>query len=79
MNMDKFTVKMQEAVQSAHELAMNSGHQEINAGHVLLALLKQGEGVARPLFEKLGVSADTLADLGINPESSCYHGAGCDD
>ncbi len=61
MNPNQFTNKLQEALQSGQSIAGEFNHQELKAGHVLLALLAQTDGIARPLFEKMGVSADTAS------------------
>src|SRR4051794_10955363 len=60
MRIDRFTQKMQEALQAAQELASRGQQPEVGDEHFLLALLDQSEGVARPLLEKLGVSVDAL-------------------
>ena len=60
MRIDRYTQKMQEALQSAQDFAAKSQSPEIGNEHFLLALLEQGEGVTRPLLEKIGVSADAL-------------------
>jgi ATP-dependent Clp protease ATP-binding subunit ClpB len=60
MRPDKFTQKMQEALQAAQDVASQFSQQEISDEHFLLALLDQTDGVARPLLEKMGV---TVADL----------------
>src|SRR5438270_8009571 len=60
MRQDKFTQKMQEALQASQTVASEFGHQEITNEHFLTALLDQSEGVTRPLLEKLGVN---VADL----------------
>ena len=62
MRMDKFTQKMQEALQAAQDLASQSNHQEITNEHFLSALLDQADGIARPLLEKIGVNANQLRD-----------------
>jgi ATP-dependent Clp protease ATP-binding subunit ClpB len=54
MRLDKFTIKAQEAVQAAHELAGSRGHQELTPEHVLYALLDQADGVSAALLRKLG-------------------------
>ena len=54
--LDKLTIKAQEALQAAQELAARSGQQQIEPLHLLGALVAQGEGVVSPLLEKLGVS-----------------------
>jgi len=64
MRLDKFTVKAQEALQQAHAVASELGHQEIGAEHVLLALLDQADGIVSPLLQKLGAAPETVrADL----------------
>ena len=60
MRIDRFTQKMQEALQSAQDFAAQWQSPEIGNEHFLIALLDQGEGVTRPLLEKIGVSADAL-------------------
>ena len=60
MRIDRFTSKMQEALQEAQDLASKSEHSQIDNEHFLLALLSQGEGIARPLLDKLGVSVSSL-------------------
>jgi len=55
MRIDRFTQKMQEALQAAQDLASQMGHSEVDNEHFLVALLDQHEGVARPLFDKLNV------------------------
>ena len=62
MRFDRFTQKMQEAVQAAQDLASKAGHSEIDNEHFLLALLEQSEGLAAPLFDKLGVAPRGIAD-----------------
>jgi len=54
MRPDKFTQKMQEALQASQMVASQFSQQEISNEHFLLALLDQSEGVTRPLLEKLG-------------------------
>ena len=60
MRIDRYTQKMQEALQSAQDFATQWQSPEIGNEHFLLALLDQVEGVTRPLLEKIGVSADAL-------------------
>jgi ATP-dependent Clp protease ATP-binding subunit ClpB len=60
MRIDKFTQKMQEAVQASQDLASSFNQQEITNEHFLLALLDQAEGVTTPLLEKMGVPANEL-------------------
>ncbi|MFL6518901.1 MAG: ATP-dependent chaperone ClpB [Chthoniobacterales bacterium] len=60
MRPDKFTQKMQEALQASQEVASQFNQQEISNEHFLLALLDQSEGVTRPLLEKMGVNVSNL-------------------
>ena len=60
MNFDKFTVKMQNAIEEAVKTAESAGHSEVAPAHMILALLEQKDGVLRPLFEKLGVSLESV-------------------
>ncbi len=62
MRIDKFTQKMQEAVQASQDIASQLNQQEITNEHFLLALLDQTEGVTTPLLEKMGVSATDLGN-----------------
>ena len=56
MRPEQLTIKAQEAVGSAQNLAIDHGHQELQPEHILMALLKQDGGVAGPLLERAGVS-----------------------
>jgi ATP-dependent Clp protease ATP-binding subunit ClpB len=60
MRPDKFTQKMQEALQASQTVASEFGHQEITNEHFLIALLDQTDGVTRPLLEKMGVPTADL-------------------
>jgi ATP-dependent Clp protease ATP-binding subunit ClpB len=60
MRIDRYTQKMQEALQAAQDLASQSNHPEITNEHFLCALLDQGEGITRPLLEKIGANVDQL-------------------
>src|SRR5262249_7153430 len=60
MRIDRFTQKMQEALQAAQDLASQYNHQEIGNEHFLLALLQQADGIARPLLSQLEVPVDQL-------------------
>jgi ATP-dependent Clp protease ATP-binding subunit ClpB len=62
MRIDKFTQKMQEALQASQDVASQFNQQEITNEHFLLALLDQSEGITRPLLEKMGASPDELGD-----------------
>src|SRR3954465_14301667 len=75
MRVDRFTQKMQEALQTAQDSASQEGHSEITNEHFLLALLSQTDGVVPPLLEKMGVpvarlTEDLRADLNSRPRVS---------
>ena len=56
MRLDKFTLRAQEAIQSAIELAERNNHQQVEPEHLLVAMLEQEEGIVRPLIGKLGAN-----------------------
>jgi ATP-dependent Clp protease ATP-binding subunit ClpB len=61
---DKFTVKAQEAVQRASELASEHGNPEVLPMHLLTALLEDKEGIVAPIMEKIGIGPQSvLSDL----------------
>jgi ATP-dependent Clp protease ATP-binding subunit ClpB len=61
---DKFTVKAQEAVQRANELASEHGNPELAPLHLLAALVEDGEGIVAPVLEKIGIGPQAvLSDL----------------
>ena len=62
MRIDRFTQKMQEGLQAAQDIASKLGHSEIDNEHFLLALLEQSDGIARPLFDKLGLQSRGLEE-----------------
>jgi ATP-dependent Clp protease ATP-binding subunit ClpB len=72
---DKLTLKAQEAVQRAQELAADRGNPQIEPMHLLAALLDESEGVVRPLFDAIGVNVQQMrrmieAELSRMPKSS---------
>ncbi len=61
---DKFTVKAQEAVQRANELASEHGNPELAPLHLLAALVEDREGIVAPVLEKIGIGPQAvLSDL----------------
>src|SRR5687767_10266066 len=60
---DKFTLKAQEAVQRAQELAADAGNPQIDPLHLLAALLAEEEGVVRPILDKIGVNRSQLNSI----------------
>jgi ATP-dependent Clp protease ATP-binding subunit ClpB len=61
MQLDKLTIKAQEALQAAQGITQRFSHPEIDGEHLLLALLEQREGLVHPLLQKLGVAPNALA------------------
>src|ERR1019366_5299648 len=57
---DKFTVKAQEAVQRANELASEHGNPELQPLHLLAALLEDKEGIVPPVLEKIGIGPQAV-------------------
>jgi ATP-dependent Clp protease ATP-binding subunit ClpB len=57
MRMDKLTTKFQQALADAQSLAVGRDNQYIEPVHLMVALLDQQGGTARPLLEKAGVNA----------------------
>ena len=51
---DKFTLKSQEAVQAAQDIAAKKKHQQMEVEHLVLAMLDQQDGVVLPVIKKLG-------------------------
>ena len=69
MQLDKFTLKSQEALQEAKGVAERHHHQQIDVEHLLLALLSQKEGTVVPLLQKLGANVDLIVSQ-LNDELS---------
>ncbi|MFH1026247.1 MAG: ATP-dependent chaperone ClpB [Nitrospirota bacterium] len=58
--MDKFTIKSQEAIQEAQRFAEKNGNQQLDAEHLLRALLEDEEGVASQILKRLGINTQAL-------------------
>jgi ATP-dependent Clp protease ATP-binding subunit ClpB len=56
LRFDRFTLKAQEAVQSAQKIVLDNNQQQLDVEHLLLALLEQSEGVVLPILQKLGAN-----------------------
>ncbi len=72
---DKFTIKAQEALQRAQSLAADRGNPQIEALHLLAALVAESEGVVQPILEKIGANRGQLdkiidAELSHLPQAS---------
>src|SRR6202790_4403133 len=75
MHIERLTAKMQEGLQESQALASSLQHQEILPEHLLLSLLRQPDGLVRPLLEKLEVRPRAMeeqleAELAKRPKIS---------
>jgi ATP-dependent Clp protease ATP-binding subunit ClpB len=60
MRLDKFTLRAQEAIQAAIELAERNQNQQVEPEHLLAAMLEQAEGIVRPMLGKLAVNVPVV-------------------
>ena len=60
MNFNNYTQKSLEAVQSAKDMAISNGHQQMEQVHLLLALLQQDGGLTPQLLKKMDVTVESL-------------------
>lgn len=61
MNLEKFTIKAQEAINNAIDSTQRHGQQAIEPVHLLAGVLKAGENVTNYIFNKLGVNPDSIS------------------
>ncbi len=61
LRFEKMTVKAQEALQSAQEIAARHENQQIEPVHLLSALVTQADGVVTPLLARLGIRSELLS------------------
>ena len=62
MDYNKYTIKAQEAINEAANIANGEDHSEIGSEHLLLALLKQEDGLIKPLLERIGIPVNSLIE-----------------
>src|SRR3989344_3657863 len=60
MNLHRFTIKAQEALQNAQEIAAKENQGELKIIHFLIALVSDESSLVRPLMVKAGVNLDSL-------------------
>ena len=60
MNLNNLTIKSQEVVQQAIQMAKNASQQAVDSGHLLGAMLSDNEGITNLLLRKLGIALPTL-------------------
>ncbi|HYG16157.1 MAG TPA: Clp protease N-terminal domain-containing protein, partial [Bacteroidia bacterium] len=63
MNLNNFTIKSQEAIQMAQQLAVEKQHQAIDTAHILKGLLQTDESVFDYLFKKLNVNKSRISEV----------------
>ena len=61
MDINKFTIKAQEALSEAQNLANAREHQEVDVEHMALALLRQEDGLVPRIVERMGLAPAALA------------------
>jgi ATP-dependent Clp protease ATP-binding subunit ClpB len=61
--LDKLTIKGQEALQRAQQIAQDGQHPEINTLHFLQALLSDTDGVVAPILQKIGINQQQLETM----------------
>ena len=79
MRLDKLTLKAQEALQEAKNIADKYNHQQIDVEHLLLALVEQPEGIVVPILQKIGVDINQLKSrlaAHLNSLPQVYGGGG---
>jgi ATP-dependent Clp protease ATP-binding subunit ClpB len=62
MDLNKFTIKSQEALQEAQTKAIKFGHQEVDAEHLLLALLEQSGGLVPRVLQRMEIPVAQFSD-----------------
>src|SRR5271165_4484287 len=60
IRLDKLTLKAQEAIQRANDLAAEHGNPELLPLHILAALLEDKEGIVPPVLEKIGIGPQAV-------------------
>ena len=81
MNFEKFTEKAQETIQRAQSIMLEGSHNQLDADHVLMALLDQNDSLAVRILQRLRVSPDLARDeakraLGAKPRVTSDQGNG---
>ena len=61
MRFDRWTIKAQEALQTAQSLASDTQSPELGIEHLMLALMRQTDGIVTPIFQKLGVDIPRIS------------------
>ena len=61
MNFNKFTIKSQEAIQKAVEIARSAGSQAIEPVHLLKGVMSEGDSLVKFIFQKIGANINQLS------------------
>ncbi|MDR2476644.1 MAG: AAA family ATPase, partial [Treponema sp.] len=61
MNYEKLTIKAQEALEAASVIAQKEDHSQVETAHLLLALLRQEDGIVPPIVERIGGDTARIA------------------
>ena len=62
MNLNSFTIKSQEAVQSAQQIATSNGHQSIEPAHILSGMIEVDDNLLPFIFKKVNVNPDKITN-----------------
>ena len=81
MRLDRFTERAQDAAQRAVEIMARYGHTQVDAEHILLALLEQPEGAISQILDRMGVDVEQVKQrlddvLRASPKAGIYAGGG---
>jgi ATP-dependent Clp protease ATP-binding subunit ClpB len=71
MNLNNFTIKSQEVVQEAFQIAQQNGNQAVETGHLMKALLLKGNSVVDFIFRKSGINS-AIIDKIIDKQLESY-------
>ena len=61
MQMQRFTIKAQEALQGAQDIAGRENHGELKIIHLLISLIIDESSLVRPMVVKAGINLDILS------------------
>src|SRR5690625_2520422 len=78
MNFNNFTIKSQEAIQQAQQIAHGHGHQQIENEHILKALFEIDENVVPFILKKLNVNVQMLQEI-LNKQLQSFPKVSCGD
>ncbi len=76
MKFDKFTLKAQEALATAQQIAMAKSHTILSSLHLLSAILSDDEGIAGQILKKIGANAGRIKDMTESELGRLAQGAG---